>query len=66
MTGIPFQYPNYGIIHANCPSGTVDKKTLPPEIDEDFVEQYIDYKETGNKTQSLVDSFKTAFQEVAE
>lgn len=66
VTGIPFQYPNYGIIHANCPSGTVDKKTLPPEIDEDFVEQYIDYKETGNKTQSLVDSFKTAFQEVAE
>lgn len=66
VTGIPFQYPNYGVIHANCPSGTVDQKTLPPEIDADFVEEYIEYKETWNKTQSLVDNFKEAFQEVAE
>jgi len=66
VTWYPWQYPWYGIINANCPSGVKDEKVVPEEIDNDFVRDYIEYKETGIKSQALVDSFKEAFSQVAE
>lgn len=46
VTGYPWQFPQYGVINANCPSGIKDQKVVPEEIDNQFVDEYLEYKKT--------------------
>ena len=68
VTGYPSHYRQYGIINANCPVGTGSKwtQTLPEEIDNNFVRDYLRYKKTWIKSEALVSQFRDAFSRVAE
>lgn len=67
MTGYPWQYGDFGIINANCPDGySKSDSGKPEEIDEAFIEEFLDYQLNGVVTESLLQKFKDAFSQVAQ